>query len=442
MSRFGDPQGCRLSPSRLEEGHSRMHHFQYRGDDLYCEEVPISRIASEVGTPVYIYSHATLTRHFRVFDEAFARVPHLICFALKANANLAVLKLFADLGGGLDVVSGGELFRGLRVGVPPQRIVFAGVGKSHDEIAYALKSDILMFNVESGQELRLIHEVAAGMGMRARIALRVNPDVDPKTHPYISTGLKKRKFGIDIGQALEEYGTAQSLPGLEVVGIKQHIGSQITEIDPFVDSLGKTAALVRTLRERGTNVRYLAVGGGLGITYKDEEPPLPAEFAQALIEVIRDLDVTLVLEPGRVLAGNAGILVTRVLYTKQSPAKNFVVVDAGMNDLARPSLYGSYHGIQPVQRAAGRPVVTVDVVGPICESGDFLAKDRALAQCEPGELLAVMSAGAYGHTMSSNYNARPRAPEVMLHGDRISLVRERETFEDLVRGERTLGEIS
>jgi diaminopimelate decarboxylase len=419
-----------------------MHHFHYRGDDLYCEEVPVSRIASEVGTPAYIYSHATLTRHFQVFDQAFASVPHLVCFALKANANLAVLKLFSDLGGGLDVVSAGELFRGLKAGVSPQRIVYAGVGKSRNEIAYALKADILMFNVESGQELRLIHEVASGMGAKARVALRVNPDVDPKTHPYISTGLKKSKFGIDIGQALEEYEAAKALSSLEVVGIHQHIGSQITEIGPFVDSLEKTAALVRTLRERGTEIRYLDVGGGLGITYKDEEPPLPSEFAQALIEVIRDLDVTVVLEPGRVLVGNAGILVTRILYTKQTPAKNFLVVDAGMNDLARPSLYGSYHAIQPVRQSRGRPEVTVDVVGPICESGDFLAKDRALARCEPGELLAVMSAGAYGHTMSSNYNARPRAPEVMVHGDRYSVVRERETFEDLVRGERTLDELT
>lgn len=419
-----------------------MHHFHYRGDDLYCEEVPVARIAAEVGTPAYIYSHATLTRHFRVFDEAFAGVPHLICFAMKANANLAVLRLFSDMGGGLDVVSGGELFRGLKAGVPTQRIVYAGVGKSREEIAYALKSDILMFNVESGQELRLIHEVASGMGVKARVALRVNPDVDPKTHPYISTGLKKSKFGIDIGQALEEYEAARGLPSLEVVGIHQHIGSQITETRPFVDALEKTAALVRTLRERGTEIRYLDVGGGLGITYKDEEPPLPAEFARALIGVIRDLDVTVVLEPGRVLVGNAGILVTRVLYTKQTPAKNFLVVDAGMNDLARPSLYGSYHAIQPVRQILGRSEMTVDVVGPICESGDFLAKDRALARCEPGDLLAVMSAGAYGHTMSSNYNARPRAPEVMARGNRYHVVRERETFEDLVRGERTLDELT
>jgi diaminopimelate decarboxylase len=418
-----------------------MHHFQYRGDDLYCEEVPVARIASEVGTPAYLYSHATLTRHFRVFDEAFAGVPHLVCFAMKANANLAVLKLFSDLGGGLDVVSGGELYRGLKAGVPPERIVYAGVGKSRDEIACALKADLLMFNVESSQELRLIHEVASGMGVRARVALRVNPDVDPKTHPYISTGLMKSKFGIDIGQALEEYEAARALRSLEVVGIHQHIGSQITEVQPFVDSLEKTAALVRKLRARGMDIRYLDVGGGLGITYRDEEPPLPADFARALMGVVRDLGTILILEPGRVLVGNAGILVTRVLYTKQSPAKRFVVVDAGMNDLARPSLYGSYHGIQPVRREAGRPEVTVDVVGPICESGDFLAKDRMLPRCAPGELLAVLSAGAYGHSMSSNYNARPRAPEVMVRGDGFHVVRERETFEDLVRGERTLDEL-
>lgn len=417
-----------------------MHHFQYRGDDLYCEEIPVARIASEVGTPAYVYSHATLTRHFRVFDEAFAEVPHLICFAMKANANLAVLKLFSDLGGGLDVVSGGELFRGLKAGVPAGRVVYAGVGKSRDEIAYALKSDILMFNVESGQELRLINEVASGMGLKARVAIRVNPDVDPHTHPYISTGLKKSKFGIDIALALDEYEAAHALPSLEVVGIHQHIGSQITDIRPFVDALAKTAALVKKLRERGADIRYIDVGGGLGITYKDEEPPLPSEFAKALIGVIRDLKTTVVLEPGRVLVGNAGILVTRVLYTKQTPAKNFVVVDAGMNDLARPSLYGAYHGIQPLRRTSGRAEVVVDVVGPICESADFLAKDRALPGVEPGELLAVMSAGAYGHTMSSNYNARPRAPEVMVRGDRHSVVRERETFEDLIRGERTFSE--
>ncbi|MBP1776265.1 MAG: lysA [candidate division NC10 bacterium] len=415
-----------------------MHHFQHRDDDLYCEEVPVARIAEAVGTPVYIYSYATLTRHFQALDEAFSSVPHLICFALKANANLAVLKLFAALGGGLDVVSGGELYRGLAAGVPPERIVYAGVGKTREEIAYALKSGILMFNVESDQELRRISEIAVASGCTARIALRVNPDVDPKTHPYIATGLKQSKFGIEIGRALEEYEVAKKLPALEVVGIHQHIGSQITKIQPFVDSLTRTVGLVRQLREQGIDIRYIDIGGGLGITYNDETPPLPLEFAQALIGVIRDLGATVILEPGRVLVGNAGILATRVLYTKQSPAKNFVVVDAGMNDLARPSLYGSYHAIWRVHRVSGRDEVTVDVVGPICESGDFLAKDRKLPRFEPGELMAVMSAGAYGHTMSSNYNARPRAPEVMVRGDQFHVVRERETYADLIRGERTL----
>ncbi len=419
-----------------------MHEFRFRGDALHCEGVPVAKIAAEVGTPAYVYSHATLTRHFRVFDEAFASVPHLVCFALKANANLAVLRLFAGLGGGLDVVSAGELFRGLRAGVPPQRIVYAGVGKSRDEIAYALKSDILMFNVESEQELRLIHEVASGMGSTARVALRVNPDVDPKTHPYISTGLRQSKFGIAIDQAADLYEAARRLRSLEVVGIHQHIGSQITSVRPFVDALEKTASLVRRLRDRGTHIRYVDVGGGLGITYKDEEPPLPGDLARGLLEIVRDLGATLLLEPGRVLVGNAGILVTRVLYTKETPAKNFLVVDAGMNDLARPSLYGSYHAIQPVQRTAGRPEVTVDVVGPICESGDFLAKERRLPACEPGELLAVMSAGAYGHTMSSNYNARPRAPEILVRGDRYYVVRERETLDDLIHGEHTLDELA
>jgi diaminopimelate decarboxylase len=415
-----------------------MHHFQHRGDDLYCEDVPVTRIAEAVGTPAYIYSHATLTRHFQALDEAFSSVPHLICFALKANANLAVLKLFAGLGGGLDVVSGGELYRGLAAGVLPERIVYAGVGKTREEIAYALKSGILMFNVESDQELRRISEIAVELKRTARIALRVNPDVDPKTHPYIATGLKQSKFGIDIGRAIEEYEAAKKLPALEVVGIHQHIGSQITKIQPFVDSLTRTVGLVRTLREQGTDIRYVDIGGGLGITYNDETPPLPLEFAQALIGVVRDLGATVILEPGRVLVGNAGILVTRVLYTKQSPVKNFVVVDAGMNDLARPSLYGSYHAIWRVHRVSGRDDVTVDVVGPICESGDFLAKDRKLPRFEPGELMAVMSAGAYGHTMSSNYNARPRAPEVIVRGNEFHVVRERETYADLIRGERFL----
>lgn len=412
-----------------------MHHFQYRDDVLHCEQMPIPTISREVGTPFYCYSHATLTRHFRVFDEAFAPIPHLICFALKANSNLSILKLFGGMGGGADVVSGGELFRALRAGIPPDRIVYAGVGKSREEIAYALKSDILMFNVESSQELQVISDVASNMGVEARVALRINPDVDPRTHPYISTGLRKSKFGIDISQAVEAYELARELPRVRVVGIHQHIGSQITEVGPFVDALAKIAELTRELRALELDIRYLDVGGGLGITYKDEEPPIPQVFAEALIGVVKDLDCTIVLEPGRVIVGNAGILVTRVLYTKRTATKDFVVVDAGMNDLIRPSLYGSYHAIIPVHRVEGTPTLTADVVGPICESGDFLAKDRELPAVKPGDLLAVMSAGAYGFTMASNYNARPRLPEVLGKGDRYLVIRRRETYEDLIRGE-------
>ncbi len=413
-----------------------MHHFHYQDTDLYCEEVPVSRIAAQVGTPFYLYSHATLIQHFRAFDTVFRPVPHLVCFAMKANSSLAVLKVLSSLGGGADIVSGGELFRALRAGIPSRRIVFAGMGKTREEMEQALKADILMFNVESAEELTLLNTVAAGMGTRARVALRVNPDVDPQTHPYIATGLKKSKFGIDIAKALEGYETARTLSHIEVVGVHQHIGSQITEVTPFVDSLTKTAELVRALRARGFDIRYLDVGGGLGITYKDEVPPTLPLFAEALIPVIQDLGCTIILEPGRVIMGNAGILVTRILYTKRTAAKTFVVVDAGMNDLLRPSLYGAYHDILPVQKWSGVGEIVADVVGPICESGDFLAKDRRLSDLPSGALLAVMSAGAYGFTMASNYNARPRIPEVMVKGSRIFVVRERESYEDLVRGEQ------
>ncbi|MFQ5803098.1 MAG: diaminopimelate decarboxylase [Candidatus Methylomirabilales bacterium] len=412
-----------------------MHHFHYRGEDLYCEEVPITALAGKVGTPFYLYSHATLTRHFRVFSEAFRDIPHLVCFAAKANANLAILKLFAIMGGGADVVSGGELFRALCAGIPPERIVFAGVGKHREEIIEALKADILMFNVESSQELRLLNQVAGEMGMVARVALRVNPDVDPKTHPYISTGLRKSKFGIDISMALEEYQIARTLSHIQIIGIHQHIGSQITELSPFVDSLRRTAELIEELRELSIDIRYLDMGGGLGIPYSDETPPHPTEMAQAVTPILKTLGCTIIFEPGRVIAGNAGILVTQVLYTKQTPTKNFVIVDAGMNDLIRPSLYDSYHAIQPVRQHEGREQITADVVGPICESGDFLAKDRTLGMVEPGELLAVMSAGAYGFAMASNYNARPRAAEVLVKEDRHFVIRARESYEDLIRGE-------
>jgi diaminopimelate decarboxylase len=413
-----------------------MHDFQYREGELYCEEVPVRRIAAEIGTPFYLYSHHTLLHHFRVFDSAFSAIPHLVCFALKANSNLAILRIFAKEGSGADVVSGGEIYRALRAGIPADRIVYAGVGKSREEIEFALRSGILMFNVESSPELILVNQVAKDLGTQARVALRINPDVDPQTHPYIATGLKKNKFGIDIARALEEYQVAAELSHIEVIGIHQHIGSQIIEIAPFVDSLVKMAELIQTLRGRGIPIQYLDVGGGLGITYYNENPPTPRVFAEALIAVIQGLGCTVVLEPGRVIVGNAGILVTKVLYLKKASQKDFVIVDAGMNDLVRPSLYGSYHSIQPIRQRDEEGTLTADVVGPICESGDFLAKDRRLPPLDQGELLAVMSAGAYGFAMSSTYNSRPRVPEVLVHGGEFHLLRERETWLDLVRGER------
>ncbi|WP_447975150.1 diaminopimelate decarboxylase [Nitrospira sp. Kam-Ns4a] len=412
-----------------------MHDFQYRHGELHCEDVPLSRIGKEVGTPCYVYSHATLVRHFRVFDGAFQGVPHLVAFAMKANSNLAILRLMAREGSGADIVSGGELYRALKAGIPPSKIVFAGVGKSREEIRAALDADVLMFNVESSAELRAIDEVAAERGRRARVALRINPDIDPKTHPYISTGLKKSKFGISADRALDEYKLASSLPHIEVVGVHKHIGSQLTEVTPFVDALKKVLALVEQLKSHGAAIRYINIGGGLGITYADETPPRPEELANAVAPLVRDLKCVLIMEPGRVIVGNAGVLLTRVLYAKEGEAKRFVIVDAAMNDLIRPSLYGAYHEIKPVREAVGTKTVTVDVVGPVCESGDFLAKDRPIPEAAPGDLLAVMSAGAYGFVMASNYNSRPRVPEVLVKGSEIHVVRARETYEDLVRGE-------
>ncbi len=412
-----------------------MHHFSYKEGELYCEEVPLKNIAGEVGTPCYVYSYATLVRHYQAMEEAFSSFPHLICFAVKANSNLAVLRALVRQGSGMDIVSGGELFRALRAGADPRKVVFAGVGKTPQEMEYALRVGILMFNVESEQELDVLQEVACRLDTKAPVALRVNPDVDPKTHPYISTGLKKSKFGISIKEAVKEYEKAMSLPCIEVRGVHCHIGSQITQVTPFVDALKRVILLVDELRERGVNISYVDMGGGLGIQYKDEDPPPPSELARAVEPLLRDKDLTLILEPGRVIAGNAGILLTKVLYLKKGEIKNFVVVDAAMNDLARPSLYGAYHAIWPVKEKPPGGLVA-DVVGPICESGDFLAQDRELPPLERGELLAVMSAGAYGFTMASNYNSRPRAAEVMVKGEEFWVVRERETYEDLVRGER------
>lgn len=413
-----------------------MNSFEYQQGELYCERVPVSRIAKELGTPCYIYSHETLIRHFHAYDSAFKDIPHVIAFAMKANSNLAILRLMAREGSGVDIVSGGELFRAMKAGVPASKIVFAGVGKSPDEIRDALKANILMFNVESAAEIRAINDVAASVGMKARIALRINPDVDPKTHPYISTGMKKSKFGIAADRALEEYKIASSMSHIDVVGVHAHIGSQLTDVTPFVDSLKKVVALIDTLKGHDINIRYLNIGGGLGITYSDEKPPLPQDLAHAISPLVKGLGLTLVMEPGRVIVGNAGILVTKALYEKAGETKHFVIVDAAMNDLIRPSLYGAYHEIRPVNEAAAhRPKQMVDIVGPVCESGDFLAKDRSLPNIQPDDLLAVMSAGAYGFVMASNYNSRPRVPEILVKGGEFHVIRDRETYDDLVKGE-------
>lgn len=425
-----------------------MHHFAMKRGEMVCEGVPLGRIADAVGTPVYVYSHATLSHHYGVFDRVFSGIPHLICYSMKANPNGSIIRTFTNLGSGVDIVSGGELSRALAAGTPPSKIVYSGVGKMEWEIEEALRRGILMFNVESRQELETIDAIARTMRRRAPIALRVNPDVDPKTHPYISTGLSKNKFGIHIDQAIRDYEWAARRRHIEVVGVDCHIGSQLTEISPFVDAAGRVRALVDRLIRKGLDIRFVDIGGGLGITYEDEIPPDPRQYADAIAGAFRGLPVTIILEPGRVLVGNAGVLLARMLYTKPSQEgagkgkkKQFFIVDAAMNDLARPSLYGSYHAIVPVTKRTRRKVVA-DVVGPICESGDFLARDRELPAFAAGDLVAVMSAGAYGFSMSSTYNSRPRAAEVMVSGSRFEVVREREPLRDLTRGERTASFLS
>jgi diaminopimelate decarboxylase len=415
-----------------------MHHFQYTNNGLCCEDVPLAQIAREVGTPAYVYSRQTLERHFTVFRQAFLDVPHVVCFSLKACSNLAILRLFGNLGGGVDIVSGGELYRALKAGIDPGRIVYSGVGKRADEMDAALDAGILMFNVESEPELELLDQRAQAKGTRARIAIRVNPDVDPLTHKYISTGLKKNKFGVDIERSLGVYRKALAMKGIEPIGVDCHIGSQLTELGPIEEAMERVGTLITALRDAGVSVQYLDVGGGLGIPYDQEEPPSPGAYGEAVLKRVAELGVTLILEPGRVLVGNAGVMLARVLYRKDTEAKTFFVVDAAMNDLVRPSLYDAFHAIQRVAIPATETAHTVvaDVVGPICESGDFLAKGRTLPVLEAGELIAVMSAGAYGFSMSSNYNSRPRAAEVLVDHDRYSVIRERETYDDLVRGER------
>ena len=420
-----------------------MDYFNYRDGRLWAEDVDITAHIQQWGTPCYVYSRATLERHWRAFDKALSSLPHLVCYAVKANSNLAVLNVLARLGSGFDIVSVGELERVLAAGGEAAKVVFSGVGKRRDEIERALEAGIRCFNVESFAELELIDQVARAHGAIAPVSFRVNPDVDAKTHPYISTGLKENKFGISIDDAIIAYQRAAEADHIDVHGIDCHIGSQLTELTPFVDALERVLALVDRLAELGIVLKHLDMGGGLGIRYRDEEPPQPAEHAAALVEHLQGRDLEILLEPGRAIAGNAGILLTEVLFLKHHEHKNFAVVDAAMNDLMRPSLYSAWQEIIPLKQrqdessqAAGS-INTYDVVGPVCETGDFLGKDRELA-LEQGDILAVRSSGAYGFSMSSNYNTRPRAAEIMVDGDVAVIVRERETLQQLMQGEHIM----
>lgn len=414
-----------------------MNYFDYQAGTLHAENVPVDKIAEQYGTPVYIYSRTALENHWKAFDEAFSAYPHLVCYAVKANSNLAVLNVLAKQGSGFDIVSMGELARVLAAGGDPAKTVFSGVGKTEQEIEYALQHGIRCFNVESIPELDRINKVAGRLGKKAPVSIRVNPDVDAQTHPYISTGLKENKFGIAIEDAREVYRSTQAMPHLDVVAVDCHIGSQLTSVSPFVDALERVLSLIDELAEDGIQIKHLDIGGGLGIHYRDETPPTPAEYAQALAPLLKDRELEILLEPGRAIAGNAGILLTKVEFIKPTEAKCFAIVDAAMNDLLRPALYQSWQNIQTVKQHSDTEVVSYDIVGPICETGDFLGKDRELA-IEQGNLLAIRSAGAYGFAMSSNYNSRPRVAEVMVEGDKVHLVRERETINDLFAGEHVI----
>jgi diaminopimelate decarboxylase len=414
-----------------------MDFFNYRQQQLCAEDVSVAEIAAEFGTPCYVYSRVTLERHWRAFDEAFEDHAHLICYAVKANSNLAILNLLARLGSGFDIVSIGEMRRVLEAGGKPEKIVFSGVGKREDEIQAALKIGIRCFNVEVSGELDRINRLAKELGVIAPVSFRVNPDVDAKTHPYISTGLKENKFGIDIERAIYEYRRAAQMTNIQVVGIDCHIGSQLTETAPFLDALDRVLALVDQLQSEGINLRHLDLGGGLGICYRDEQPPSPAEYISAILQRLADRDFEIMLEPGRAIVGNAGILLTRVEYLKPSTGKNFAIVDAAMNDLVRPSLYGAWQDIIQVNADSSEEQQVWDIVGPVCETGDFLGKNREL-KIMPGDLLAVRSAGAYGFTMSSNYNSRPRPAEVMVDGDQVHLIRARESLQQLWAGEQLI----
>ena len=414
-----------------------MDYFSYHGNTLFAEEVSVQSICEQFGTPCFIYSRATLERHWHAFDQAFGNHPHLICYAVKANSNLAILNLLARLGSGFDIVSVGELHRVIRAGGDPQKIVFSGVGKRDDEIREALNTGIRCFNIEVPEELTRINQLAGEAGVIAPVSFRVNPDVDAKTHPYISTGLKENKFGIDIKLALNEYRRASAMPNIKIIGIDCHIGSQLTETEPFLDALDRVLNLVQVLHNEGIELHHLDLGGGLGIRYQNEQPPKPQEYVQALLQKMGSNHFQILLEPGRAIVGNAGILVTKVEYLKPTAGKNFAIVDAAMNDLVRPALYSAWQEIIPVNQANKTAEKTWDIVGPVCETGDFLGKQRKL-KLSVNDLLAIRSSGAYGFTMSSNYNSRPRAAEVIVDGNKLHLVRERESIEQLWAGEKLL----
>ncbi|MCD2450376.1 diaminopimelate decarboxylase [Methylicorpusculum oleiharenae] len=414
-----------------------MDYFNYHNHRLFAEDCPVTDLAAQYGTPCYIYSRATLEKHWHAFNDAFGDHPHLICYAVKANSNIAILNLLARLGSGFDIVSLGELQRVLKAGGDPQKIVFSGVGKREDEITFALKTGIRCFNIEVSGELDRINDLAGQLGVVAPVSFRVNPDVDAKTHPYISTGLKENKFGLSIDQAFTEYLRAAQLPHIRIAGIDCHIGSQLTEIQPFLDALERILVLVDKLAEQGIALHHIDLGGGLGIRYRDEKPYEPSHYVEAVLKRLDSSEYEILMEPGRAIAGNAGILVTRVEYLKQTADKHFAIVDAAMNDLIRPSLYGAWQAIIPVDETSTAEEREWDIVGPVCETGDFLGKDRQL-KLNAGDLLAIRSSGAYGFTMSSNYNSRPRAPEIMVDGASAFIVRERETLEQLWTGEKLL----
>ncbi len=416
-----------------------MDYFHYQAGELFAEEVALSNVAEKYGTPTYVYSRATLERHWHAFNNAFSSFPHCVCYAIKANSNLAVLNILARLGSGFDIVSGGELARVLAAGGQANRTVFSGVGKTIAEIQYALQQGVRCFNVESIPELDRINTIAGEMNLVAPISIRVNPDVDAQTHPYISTGLKENKFGIAIEQAEAVYRQAQQMPHIKITGIDCHIGSQLTSVTPFVDALKRVLVLVDRLAELDIHLTHLDIGGGLGITYDDEIPPTPTEYAAALKPLLIGRDLEILMEPGRAIAGNAGVLLTRIEYLKATEDRQFAIVDAAMNDLLRPALYQSWQQIQSVVQDDTVEAMKYDIVGPICETGDFLGKQRLLA-IKQGDLLVIRSAGAYGFTMSSNYNSRPRAAEIMIDGDQVHLIRARESIESLYAGEQVLPE--